>query len=98
MRGGGALQIAGAMVLWSSWGLFVRWLPIPPWAITFYVGIFSAAAAAVAWLALGKPLTGLWPRRHGVALGVIGVVFLVNNVAYLTALHRTTVANAVLTH
>jgi len=98
VRVAGALQIAGAMVLWSSWGLFVRWLPVPPWAITFYVGIFSAAAAGAAWLALGNPPAGLWPRRHGVALGLIGVVFLVNNVAYLTALQRTTVANAVLTH
>jgi drug/metabolite transporter (DMT)-like permease len=86
------------MALWSSWGLFVRWLPVPPWAVTFYVGIFSTAAAAAAWLALGEPPAGLWPRRHGVALGLLGVVFLVNNVAYLTALHLTTVANAVLTH
>ncbi|MDF1554205.1 MAG: DMT family transporter [Deferrisomatales bacterium] len=98
MRGGGALQIAGAMVLWSSWGLFVRWLPVPPWAVSFYVALFSATAAALAWLAAGHPLAGLWPRRHGVALGLIGVFFLVNNVAYLTALQLTTVANAVLTH
>ena len=98
MKGSGALQISGAMVLWSTWGLFVRWLPIPPWAVTFYVGIFSAGAAATVWLASGRPAVALWPRRHGVALGVMGVVFLGNNVAFLTALERTTVANAVLTH
>ena len=86
------------MVLWSSWGLFVRWLPVPPWAVSFYVGIFSAATAAAAWVILGKPPAELWPRRHGMALVVLGLIFLLNNVTYLTALHLTTVANAVLTH
>ncbi len=98
MRWGGAAQIAAAMVIWSTWGLFVRRVPLAPWALTAYVGVVAAAAAAGAWLALGGSLRALWPRAHRGLLVLMGALFVINNVCFLTAYERTTVANAVLTH
>lgn len=98
MRYAGPLQIGAAMAIWSSWGLVVRWLPVPPWALTGYVGVVACAASAALWCAAGGRLADLWPRGHRRALALMGLLFLVNNVCFLTAYARTTVANAVLTH
>ncbi len=98
MRCGGAAQIAAAMAIWSTWGLFVRRVPLAPWALTAYVGVVAAALAGAAWLASGGNARELWPRAHRGLLVLMGALFVVNNVCFLTAYERTTVANAVLTH
>jgi drug/metabolite transporter (DMT)-like permease len=98
LKGVGAAQIAAAMAVWSSWGLFVRWLPLPPWQISFYLGLFSCATAAAWWAAGGGPLSRLWPREHRGLLFLQGGVFVANNVLFLTAYGRTTISNAILTH
>lgn len=97
-RRGGALSIAVAMVLWSSWGLFMRWLTLPAWAVTFWVGLVAAATAALVWRARGGALAALWPRGHSRVVVAMGLLFLVNSVTFLGAYQHTTVANAVFTH
>lgn len=91
-------RIACAMGIWSTWGLFVRWLGLPGWAITFYVAIVACAVALAVHVGSGKALYGLWPRTHRGALTAMGLLFLVNNVCFLAAYAKTTVANAALTH
>lgn len=98
MRLAGPLQIGAAMAVWSSWGLAVRWLPLPAWALTGYVGLAAAAAAATLWIGCGGAAAALWPRRYRLPLVLMGLLFLANSVCFLTAYERTTVANAVLTH
>lgn len=98
MRHGGAVQIGAAMLVWSTWGVFVRRIPVAPWALTAYVGVVSAAAAAAAWGLGGGRARDLWPRADRRLLALMAVLFVVNNVCFLTAYERTTVANAVLTH
>jgi len=95
---GGPLRIGAAMAIWSTWGLAVRWLPISPWALTGYVGVVAALAAAILWVRGGGAPRDLWPRGYRLALLFMGLLFLVNNVCFLTAYEKTTVANAVLTH
>ncbi len=97
-RCGGALAIAIAMLLWSSWGVFMRWLAGPAWVVTFWVALVAAATAAAVWRAKGGPLAALWPREHGRIVVAMGLIFLVNSVTFLGAYERTTVANAVFTH
>lgn len=86
------------MAVWSSWGLFIRWLPLPPWAVSFYVGIVSCTLAALCWIARGGAVGQLWPRTRRGPLLALGVLFLANNVLFLSAYERTTVANAILSH
>ncbi len=86
------------MAIWSTWGLAVRWLPVPPWALTGYAGAVAALVAAACWLARGGAARDLWPRGYRWPLIFMGLLFLANNVCFLTAYQRTTVANAVLTH
>lgn len=86
------------MVVWSSWGLCIRWLPVPPWAVTFYVGVVGAALSAGLWLARGGSPRELWPRRHRGLVAALGVLFAANSVTFFLAYERTTVANAILTH
>ncbi|GAB4258311.1 MAG: hypothetical protein Kow0092_05900 [Deferrisomatales bacterium] len=76
----------------------LRWSALPAWAVTFGVGVVSCGAAAAGWVARGRPLVSLWPRAHGGAVVLMGVLFLVNNLTFLGAYEKTTVANAVLTH
>ena len=94
----GHVRIALAMGIWSTWGLFVRWLGLPGWAITFYVGVVACGVAGIAHVGTGRPLAGLWPRSHRGSLVAMGLLFLANNVCFLAAYAKTTVANAVLTH
>jgi len=86
------------MAIWSSWGLFIRWLPLPPWAVSFYVGVVSCAVAALCWVARGGSARQLWPRARYGPLLALGFLFLANNVLFLSAYERTTVANAILSH
>jgi drug/metabolite transporter (DMT)-like permease len=86
------------MVVWSTWGVFVRWLPVPAWSITFYVGGVACVFAAALWYRSGRVLAGLWSGSHLLPLALMGLVFLANNVLFLTAYERTTIANAVITH
>lgn len=86
------------MAVWSTWGLFIRWLPLPPWQITCFVGIASCLVCGGGWLAGGGSVHDLWPGRCRGLLVVQGGLFVVNNVLFLTAYGRTTVANAILTH
>ncbi|MBI5014501.1 MAG: EamA family transporter [Deltaproteobacteria bacterium] len=98
MRYRGVLPIAVAMGIWSSWGLFVRWLALPPWVVSFYVGLVSCACSALLWVAGGGAVGRLWPRADHGRLLALGLLFAANNVLFLSAYERTTVANAVLTH
>jgi len=98
VRYAGPLQIGAAMAVWSSWGLAVRWLPVPPWALTGYVGVVACAVSGALWLAAGGRVADLWPRGYRRVLLAMGLLFVLNNVCFLTAYERTTVANAVLTH
>lgn len=98
MKSGGAAPIAAAMVIWATWGLFVRRLPLAPWALTAYVGMVSAAATAGIWVVRGGDPRRLWPRGDVRLLVLMGALFVVNSVCFLTAYERTTVANAVLSH
>lgn len=98
MSGLGVLQISAAMAVWSSWGLFARWLTLAPWVISFWVAAVSCGVSGGLWLARGGRPGALWPRGQRALLTALGVVFLVNSVAYLAAMQWTTVANAVFTH
>lgn len=78
-------------ILWSSGGLLIKLLPLPPLAIA---GMRSAIAALVmfAWLRAKGPLKPVWtPAQFG---SIISYMFTV--VLFVWATKQTTAANAIL--
>ena len=89
--------ILSSLVVWSTWGLAVRWLGKPATVITFYNSLFALVfqAAGLAWAS----------RRGGLHLGrdlgaalFLGLCGLVNVLSFFYALNTTTIASALLTH
>ena len=91
------LKIVVAMLIWSTWGLMIRWIGLPPVVILFYTALIASAAVPLVLKARGEfDLTGVaaaWPLFAVLAVGSI-----INNITYFFALANTTVSNAVFTH
>jgi len=91
------LYILGALAVWSTWGLAVRWLGMSAAAIAFYNALFALFFQGIG-LAAAR-------RRHDIRLGrdlaaslLLGVFGLINVLSFFYALGKTTVAAALLTH
>ncbi len=85
------------MLIWSTWGLFVRWLELPPVVILFYTSLVASLTVPVILALRGELDLGgmcqVWPWFLALLLAS-----LVNNITYFYALGHTTVSNAVFTH
>ena len=40
------LKIVAAMLIWSTWGMMIRWLALPPVVVLFYTALIAGIAAA----------------------------------------------------
>jgi drug/metabolite transporter (DMT)-like permease len=91
------LKIVVAMLIWSTWGLMIRWIGLPPVVILFYTALIASVAVPFVLKLRGEfDLTGVasaWPLFAVLAVGSI-----INNITYFFALANTTVSNAVFTH
>jgi drug/metabolite transporter (DMT)-like permease len=91
------LQIIAAMLIWSTWGMMIRWLGLPVVVVLFYTSLIASVTVPLVLKLRGEfDLTGIgsaWPWFAGLALSSIA-----NNITYFYALGHTTVSNAVFTH
>jgi drug/metabolite transporter (DMT)-like permease len=91
------LKIVAAMLIWSTWGMMVRWLGLPPVIVLFYTSAVASITVPVVLKLRGElDLDGIspaWPLFTALALSSIA-----NNITYFYALGHTTVSNAVFTH
>jgi drug/metabolite transporter (DMT)-like permease len=91
------LKIVAAMLIWSTWGIMIRWLSLPPVVVLFYTALIASVAVPLVLRARGEFALGgvstVWPLFTALALSSI-----INNLAYFYALAHTTVSNAVFTH
>jgi drug/metabolite transporter (DMT)-like permease len=92
------LKIIAAMCIWSTWGLLIRWIALPPVVVLFYTSLFASLFVPLVLKARGEfPAQvfncGSWKLFVGLALAS-----LLNNITYFYALGNTTVSNAVFTH
>lgn len=79
--------LLSAAVLWSTGGVLVKWLAIPPWSIA---GLRGAIAAAFLWLVLRRPqFTWSWVQVGG---GIAGAASMLG---FILATKWTTAANAI---
>ncbi len=91
------LLIVAAMIIWSTWGLMIRWLGLPPVVVLFYNSLIASITVPAVLKARGEfDLSGaLGAWRLFAALAAASIV---NNLTYFYALGHTTVSNAVFTH
>jgi len=91
------LKIIAAMVIWSTWGLMIRWIGLPPVLILFYTALIASFTVPAVLSARGEldldGIAGAWPWFSALALSSLA-----NNLTYFYALGHTTVSNAVFTH
>ena len=89
--------IATSMAIWSTWGLMIRWMALPPVVVLFYTSLVAGMAVP---LVLGKrgelDLDGVLSTWTWYV--VLLLSSLANNLTYFYALGHTTVSNAVFTH
>jgi drug/metabolite transporter (DMT)-like permease len=90
-------KIVVAMLVWSTWGLMIRWIGQPPVVVLFATSLVASITVPLVLKVRGEfDLTGmgsLWWLFGALALSSI-----TNNITYFYALGHTTVSNAVFTH
>ena len=91
------LKIIGAMLIWSTWGLMIRWLALPPVVVLFYASLVASFTVPTVLrirgeLDLTNVLESWWLYVF------LTLASLVNNITYFYSLAHTTISNAVFTH
>jgi drug/metabolite transporter (DMT)-like permease len=90
-------KIIAAMLIWSTWGVLIRWIDLPPVVILFSTALVASVAVPLILHIRGEfDLTGVlavWPL-----FAVLTVSSIINNITYFYSLAHTTVSNAVFTH
>ncbi len=92
------LKIVFAMFIWSTWGLLIRWMALPPVVVLFYTSLIAGIVVPVVLKARGEFPGSVfnldfWHLYVGLALASM-----LNNLTYFYALGHTTVSNAIFTH
>ena len=93
-------KVAGALLLWSTWGLVVKKLHLNPLHIVFFTTLFSLPPILI--LTYSRPgslrqnLSGV--RLHYPLLALLALSLLLNNYFYFAAFNRTSIAIAVFSH
>lgn len=86
------------MFIWSTWGLLIRWMALPPVVVLFYT---SLTASFLVPLVLKK--RGDFPERFFTMdawhlFAGLSLASIINNITYFYSLGHTTISNAVFTH
>jgi len=97
----GYLKIVLAVLIWSSWGVIIHWLKLPPPLISFSANLFGWIFLAFLALGLRKGEEIRAGYRGIKTIGIfllLGAFVSLNNVLYFQAFLFTTVANSVFSH
>lgn len=86
------------MIIWSSLGIIISTLALPPHIVTFY-STLSAGLIQFSILSYKGELSKLKIGKSDLAiLLLLGLFSLINSILYYFAFLKTTIANAVFTH
>jgi len=91
------LKIIAAMLIWSTWGLIIRWLALPAIVVLFYTSLIASFLVPVVLKIRGE-LTFSGVREAWWIFGLLVISSITNNISYFYSLAHTTVSNAVFTH
>jgi drug/metabolite transporter (DMT)-like permease len=85
------------MLIWSTWGLIIRWLDLPAIVVLFYTSLIASFLVPVVLKIRGElDFSGV--REAWWIFGLLAVSSITNNISYFYSLAHTTVSNAVFTH
>ena len=91
------LKIIVAMLIWSTWGLIIRRLALPPAVVLFYTSLIASFTVPAVLHVRGElDLTGI--RASWWSFVFLLIASITNNVTYFFSLSHTTISNAVFTH
>ena len=91
------LKIIAAMLIWSTWGILIRWLALPAVVVLFYSSLVASFTVPLVLKMRGE-LTLSGVRKVWWLFAILVVSSVTNNVSYFYSLAHTTVSNAVFTH
>ena len=86
------------MCIWSTWGLMIRWLGLPPVVVLFYTSLIASVTVPLSLKMRGEFPSQLFVLKKWYLFIALALASLLNNITYFYALGHTTVSNAVFTH
>jgi drug/metabolite transporter (DMT)-like permease len=86
----GLLAVLAAAVLWSTGGLFIKWVDVDALAITMWRSLLAGATLAIV---LRPPM--VWPWRARPLLWGLAISYALMLLLFVTATRLTTAANAI---
>lgn len=92
------LKIVGAMLIWSTWGLLIRWMSLPPVVVLFYGSLVASLAVSAVFKIRGEFPHFQFNSEPWFLFGSLVLASLGNNLTYFYSLGHTTVSNAVFSH
>lgn len=92
------LKIAASMLIWSTWGLMIRWMALPPVVVLFYTSLIAGFLVPLVLKVRGDFPHNLFESGSWYLFAALSAASLTNNLTYFYALGHTTVSNAVFTH
>jgi drug/metabolite transporter (DMT)-like permease len=86
------------MLIWSTWGLLIRWLALPPVVVLFYTSLIASCAVPIALRIRGEFPASILSKGPRNLFAALVFASLLNNLTYFYSLGHTTVSNAVFAH
>lgn len=92
------LFIALAMLIWSTWGMMIRWMGLPEVVVLFYTALIASVTVPAFLRSRGELNLSAVRRASFWLVPALAAASITNNLTYFYALGHTSVANAVFTH
>lgn len=92
------LKIVAAMLIWSTWGLMIRWLGLPSVVVLFYTSLIAGFVVPLVLRVRGDFPSNVFTLKSWHLFAGLAAASIANNITYFYALGHTTVSNAVFTH
>jgi len=86
------------MFIWSTWGLLIRWMGLPPVVVLFYTSLIASFTVPLVLKIRGEFPRGIFSMHAWHLFLGLALASLLNNITYFYSLGHTTVSNAVFTH
>jgi drug/metabolite transporter (DMT)-like permease len=92
------LKIVLAMLVWSTWGLMIRWMVLPPVVVLFYTSLIAGFVVPLVLTVRGDFPHAVFSLKSWHLFAGLAAASILNNLTYFYSLGHTTVSNAVFTH
>lgn len=94
------VKVILALLMWSTWGVIIKIMVMPPWQIIFFSSLFSLPVLFLVARLHPSAAQRLFPdlKENFWQILLLAICLLLNLYFYFLALRHTTIANAVFSH